>query len=124
MSRAAKSVLVFAVYLFALGAVLLLAPNTLLSLFGMPEVQDVWIRVVGVLVLLLGYYYSGAARAEFTPFLRWTVYARGSVMVFFSLFVLAGLAPRTLLLFGAIDLVAAIWTHRSLEADRAATAVA
>ena len=47
MSRAARSVFVFAIYLFVLGLWLLLVPNTLLRLFGMPDAQDVWIRVVG-----------------------------------------------------------------------------
>jgi hypothetical protein len=120
MSGAARSVFVFAVYLLGLGIWLLLAPNSMLRLFGMPEVQDVWIRVVGVLVIFLSGYYSAAARAELVAFFQWTVYARGSVIIFFGAFVLTGLAPATLLLFGVVDLFAAMWTQFSLRADRAA----
>jgi len=122
MTKAARSVFLFAVYLFGLGVWLLLAPNSMLRLFGMPDVQDVWIRVVGMLVVLLGFYYSSAAKAGLIDFFQWTVYARASVIVFFAAFFLAGLAPSSLLLFGVVDLAAAGWTHVSLTADRAARA--
>lgn len=119
MTKAAQSVLLFAVYLFGLGAWLLIAPNSMLGLFGLPDAQDVWIRVVGMLVVLLSFYYSSAARAELTAFLQWTVHARASVFLFFAVFVVTGLAPAVLLLFGVVDLVAAGWTQLSLNADRA-----
>ena len=70
-----------------------------------------------MLVLLIGFYYSMAARAEITRFLQWTVYARTSVLLFFTAFVLAGLAPPILLLFGVVDIIAATWTQLSLRAD-------
>lgn len=124
MTRAARSVFVFAIYLFVLGGALVAVPNALLSVFRMPSTGEVWIRVVGVLVVLLGYYYSGAARREMTEFFRWTVHARSAVLVFFAAFVLLGLAPPVLLLFGAVDAAAACWTALSLRADGAGGAAA
>ena len=56
MSNSARSVLVFAIYLVVLGLVLMIAPNFLLGLFALPGVTDIWIRVVGILVRLLGFY--------------------------------------------------------------------
>jgi len=79
MSRAAKSMLAFGIYLFGLGVVLLVDPNALLSLFGLPPTEKVWLRVVGTLVFLLGAYDSLAARHALRPFFRWTVVARSSV---------------------------------------------
>ena len=117
MSRAARSVFVFAMYLFVLGAVLLVIPNTLLSVFGLAPTVEVWIRVVGMLVLIIGYYYSSVARRELTDFFRWTVHARMSVLVFFIAFVLFGFAPPILVLFGVIDAAAAVWTALALRAD-------
>ncbi len=120
MSRSARSVFVFALYLFALGAALLLVPNRLLSPFGFAETGEVWIRVVGMLALILGYYYRGAARHEAAAIFRLTVHARGSVLVFFSAFVLLGLAPPALVLFGAVDALGALWTWRCLAAEPSA----
>ena len=117
MTKAARSVSAFDLYLFVLGPILLIAPNLLLRTFGLAESHDVWIRVVGMLVVLLGYYYSRAARAELTSFFHWTVHARGTVVFFFIAFVVLGLAPPTLILFGVIDAAAATWTALALRAD-------
>ncbi len=78
MSRAAKSVFFFGIYVLSLGVVLIIAPNVLLKLFGVPETSEVWIRVVGVVVLIIGYYYVRIATNEegMTKFFRWTIYTR------------------------------------------------
>lgn len=117
MSKAAMSVFVFSIYLFFLGLILVAFPNVLLSLFGIPETNEVWIRVVGMLVLILGYYYSTAAHNELTSFLRATVIGRFSVLVFFIAFVLLDFAPPVLVLFGVIDAIAATWTGVALRAQ-------
>lgn len=118
MSSSAKSVFVFGIYLVVLGITLLVAPNVLLSLFGVPVTNEVWIRLVGMLLVLLAFYYIQAARKELTDFFQWTVYARASVIVFFIVFVALGLAQAILILFGAIDLLAAIWTRLALRSSR------
>jgi hypothetical protein len=56
MSKSAQSLFVFSIYLFTLGLILLIIPNFLLSIFSVPETQEVWIRVVGMLVIILGYF--------------------------------------------------------------------
>lgn len=115
MSNSAKSIFFFGIYLAGLGAILLLAPNTLLGLFGLPPTSEVWIRVLGMVVFFLAFYYIQAARANLTNFFRWTVYTRASVMLFFILFVLLQPASPMLLLFGGLDLLGAIWTSLALR---------
>ena len=119
MSGAAKSLLAFGIYLCGLGLSLLLAPNLILSPFGVPPTHEVWIRVNGMLVLCLSFYYIQAARHELTNFIRWTVPGRAAVIVYFAAFVLLLSAPKALLLFGLIDLLAAIWTWLALKKDGA-----
>jgi uncharacterized membrane protein len=115
MSRAAVSMFAFAVYLFALGVILMTAPNVLLGLFGFEPTSEVWVRIVGMLVVFLGYYYLSAARGEVVPFMRWTVQARPFVILFFAVFVALGWARPALILFGAVDLAAAVWTYLALR---------
>jgi hypothetical protein len=55
------------------------------------------------------------AREDFFPFARLTVHARTAVLVFFVLFVLAGLVKPVLILFGAIDFAGALWTAAALR---------
>jgi hypothetical protein len=117
MSKSAKSVLIFGWYLVALGGALVAIPNVMLGMFGLPTTTDVWIRVVGVLVLCLAFYYIQSARHGLIPMLRWTVYARSSVFICFAAFVLLGFASAPLVMFGAVDLAAALWTDWALRAE-------
>jgi hypothetical protein len=117
MSKAATTVLVFGIYLIVLGATLVTVPNLLLGVFGIPATEEVWIRVVGMLVLILGLYYVRAARDEaaWEAFIRMTVPMRMSVIVFFAAFVAAGWVTPTILLFAVVDFAAAAWTWLALR---------
>lgn len=119
MNPAAKSVLVFALYLVVVGLGLLLAPNPFLAPLGFPPAADEsWLRVLGVLVLCLAAYYCAAARANLTAFFRWTVFVRTGVCLAFGTLVILGLAPKPLALLGAVDLAAALWTAAALKQVR------
>ncbi len=120
MSNSARSVFVFGLYLVVLGIILLVAPNFLLGMFFLPSTNEVWIRVIGMLVLFLGFYYTQAARKEMTDFFRWTMYVRSTVIVFFVAFVLLGFASPPLVLFGVVDLLGAIWTGLALRSPKTA----
>ena len=117
MSRAAKSLFVFGIYLCGLGLALLLVPNLLLRVFRTPLTYEVWIRIDGMFILCLSFFYLQAARHELTVFIRWTVWARIAVIFFLGTFVLLLSAPKPLLLFGLIDLLSAIWTLLALKKD-------
>lgn len=117
MSRAARSVLVFGLYLIAVGIALIAIPSPLFVLLRLPASSEIWPRVVGVLALVLAYYYIQAARQELTVFFRWTVTARVMVFVVFAAFVALGLAPIPLVLLGAVDLAAALWTGVALRSS-------
>jgi hypothetical protein len=115
MTKSARSIFVFAIYLYVLGIVLILVPNTLLSLFSFRETDEVWIRVLGVVVLILGFYYSRAARKGLEDFFRLAVFGRTALLLFFIAFVLADFAPPVLILFGVIDFAGAMWTAFALR---------
>jgi hypothetical protein len=120
MSNSARSVFVFGLYLLGLGMILLAAPNFLLGMFSLPGTTEVWIRVVGMLVLFLGFYYTQAARKEMTDFFRWTVYTRTTVIVFFAAFVLLDFASPPLILFGVVDVRGGIWPGLALRSAKTA----
>lgn len=117
MSNSARSVFVFGLYLAVLGIVLLVAPNVLLGMFSLPDATDVWVRVAGMLVLFLSFYYTQAARKNLTDFFQWTVYVRATVIVFFTIFVLLGFANPPLILFAVVDGLGAIWTGLALRSS-------
>ena len=118
MKNARVSILVFGIYMVVLGLALLVIPNVLLSLFDYPATTEIWIRILGFMVVVLGYYYIVAARYELTPFFRASVFGRPAVIVCFAGLVLLGMAQPVLILFGAIDLLGAIWTGLALRSSR------
>jgi hypothetical protein len=115
VTRAAVSVLAFGVYMLVMGVLLLAVPNVLLSLVRYPITDELWLRVLGVVTLILGYYYTVAARDELTSFFRASVIARPLLIVFFCTFVALGIAEPVLVLFGVVDLLGAIWTALALR---------
>ncbi len=121
MSGSAISLFVFAIYLILGGLGFALMPNVSLGLFGMPATQEPWIRIVGTLMVAIGYYYLQVARKDIKPFYMLTVQARIGVFLAFMLFVLLKWAPLTLAMFGAIDLLGAIWTYLTLRSRKAGT---
>jgi len=119
MSAAARSVLVFGLYMLGQGAVLVVAPNVLLGLVGVPPAQDAWVRVVGFALGVLGTYYVQAARHELTAFFRWTVPVRHVQFGFFCALVATGLASPMLLAFSAVELASGVWTALALRRESA-----
>jgi hypothetical protein len=117
MSRAAMSMFVFGIYLLVLGPTLVVAPAFLTGLFGLDAPQEVWIRVLGAIITILGFYYLFTARREAKDFFWATVWGRPAVIVFFTAFVLLDLAEPILILFGVVDLLGAGWTFAAMRAE-------
>ena len=120
MNKAAASIRIFGIYLMLLGAAVIAAPNLVLTLFGLPSTSEVWLRVVGLLAAILGFYYVQAARHDLVPFYRASVPARVFAFLGFVAFVLFGLVKPPLILFGTVDLLGAAWTFQALRSGRPA----
>jgi hypothetical protein len=120
MSKAARSILIFGLYLIATGVVLAAAPNALLRILRLPPTTEPWVRILGVVVGVLGSYYVAAARQELTGFFRATVWGRGMVLIGFLLLVLLRLAPPVVIGFALVDTAGALWTTLALRSQRGA----
>ena len=115
MSPAARSLQAFGLYLCLLGPGLLIAPGPVLAPFGLAAPQEVWVRVAGVLAVVVGAYYLIAARHEIVPLMQASVVARFGVLVAFAGLVLLAGAPPVLVVFGLVDAAAAVWTALALR---------
>jgi hypothetical protein len=115
MHPAVRSMQAFGVYAAATGAGLLIAPAMVLAPLGLAAPTEVWIRVLGALAVVLGSYYWTCGGAGDVTFMRASVTGR---LVFAALclaLVVWVSAPPQLLVFGAVDLVAALWTLHGLR---------
>jgi hypothetical protein len=119
MTAAARSILVYSIYVLGLGATLLLVPNIPLPIVGLPEATEVWIRVAGMTVIFLGIFYFVAARNEYREIFKASVPIRFAVVGFFAAFAAAGFTAWNILLLTPFDVLFAIWTWVSLQSDAA-----
>ena len=68
MNKAAVSIMTWGLYEAGTGLGFLLIPNILLPIFGFPTTTEVWIRVLGLVVLALALYHIHCARNNVIPF--------------------------------------------------------
>jgi hypothetical protein len=115
MSPAARSIYYFSFYLYLVGLTLIVIPNIFLKTLRFPETNEVWIRIIGVLALCLGFYYHRSAVYNNAQFIKLTIPVRVFVCLAFVAFVILGYTIPMLILIGVIDLAGAAWTYFALK---------
>jgi hypothetical protein len=101
-----------------LGILLITIPNLLLNLVGVQSTSEFWIRLVGMLLLIHGFFYILAGRTNLKPFFYWTLYTRLGAIVFIVSFIIFELAPPVIKFFWLGDLAGAIWTWIALRSEQ------
>lgn len=115
MTSAARSIHLFGIYMMFAGVSSVLFPDAPLKLVGLPAARDHWLQSAAVIIAILGYYYTVAARHEMTPFFRATVIGRVLVLIWNVTLVARGIAPPQLLLLNVLDVLGASWTWSALR---------
>lgn len=118
MTKSSTSLFVFGLYLLGMGVGLVVMPNIVLGMLNIPSTDEVWIRVLGVVTLVLAFYYIQAARTNLRSFYKWTVSARVAVFLFFTGFVLVGWIGPIMIMLGSVDLLGALWTLWALRTEK------
>jgi hypothetical protein len=114
-SKNFMSLTVQAVYVVLTGLQLIFVPNMLLSMFGFEPTTEIWIKVLGIVVLSLSIIYYTVGKQANRESVQATMYARSFVGVGFLLLVLTGQAKSALILFAGIDIATAVWTWFELK---------
>jgi hypothetical protein len=123
MTRAARSVFIFGIYVVAVGLFITFAPTLLLNILKFPPATDHWIRMVGVLSLIIGTYDIVSGRSNAEANLRASIPIRFGFAIACVLLVWQKFMPVQLLPLAAIDVAGAIWTALALKSGRRAVAV-
>lgn len=109
------SINVFSCYVVVMGIVLMLVPKQILPIFDLPTEGEIWIRLLGFVLLCSSIYYLGAARLKFIPFAKWSVYTRAAAPVLVIILIVLKIAPIQIISFGIIDGLGALWTWLALK---------
>jgi len=116
MNAADISVFVFGIFIIVVdGFGLCAIPNTVLRLFRLGEAKEVWIRILGFIIMLLGAYYIVGGLYNQSAFEWVTVFGRFAVLLFLIVIALLKQAKPTIILFGLMDALGALWTLLSLR---------
>ena len=117
MTSSGKSLYYFGIYTVFVGIGLVIFPNTILGIFRLPLTEEIWVRIAGWLIGLLGYYYLIAGKKSIHEFIRLSVWGRASVFLFYVVIVGLQLVQAIVLVFGLVDLAGAVWTHKALKSQ-------
>jgi hypothetical protein len=124
MSKSAFSILGWGLYEVGVGLGFLLIPNVLLPIFGFPTTTEVWIRVIGLIVLALALYHVHCARNNVIPFFQITIPGRVLFAIGLVALYAMGFAGPGLILFAVLEVAGAAWTWWALRTEQADTVVA
>ena len=110
MSATALSIFVFGIYVICLGFVLLFIPNTLLTIFKFEKTNEPWIRILGLVLAILGFYYIVVAQNELTPLFWASIIGRFSLFIGLAGMVLTKKVKPAIMILASVDAIGALWT--------------
>ncbi len=117
MTKSAKSLLYFGIYVIIMGLLFLAIPAQIVSLLQLPTVPLNWARLIGLLVLVIGSYDAYSGYDNIQPFVKASVYIRLGFAVGTLLLFVFGQMPITILLVGGVDALSALWTMMALKSE-------
>ena len=118
MNRAQFSMYVWSAYLISAGTIMVIAPVAFFTWVGLHDPGNgMWLRLYGMLMGILGYFFCEAARANNREFMLWGARARMIPIFFLTMFVIMGLESPMVLTFGIVDVITGLWTLSALRAD-------
>lgn len=102
-------------YVLLSGIGLLFFPNVLLGIVGLEPTQEIWIKIMGLLVLVLSIYYYHIAKYGNSKVVWATVLGRLLFCAGLIVFVILGLAKPALIGFALLETALAVWSWRELK---------
>ena len=117
MDKTSFSIRMYSFYLFLMGAVLVIAPNFLLHLFGFPATNEIWIRMLGIFTFTTGIYYFYSAAHQQISFYKATIFGRIFFFLMTIVFVIVFHTSPMLAAIGSVDLLGAIWTYLTFKSS-------
>ena len=109
------SLLVQSIYVLLTGLQLVFVPNMLLGIFGFDETSEVWIKVLGLVVISLSFIYYALHKSGNAEVATASMWARFFVGAGFILLVVSGQTKAAMVLFAGVDIATATWTWFELK---------
>lgn len=118
MKRTELSIKSWGIYLLALGLSMVFMPVTTVGLFGYTADGELWIRIVGILSVVLAMYYWQMVRYHVHELYSWKIAGHTFGIVCMTGFLVMGLADGRIIGTIVVELLACLWTAFALKADK------
>lgn len=102
------------VYVTITGLQLIFVPNLLLGLLGLPNTNEIWIRILGVIVFVLAILYRSIINFGTLEVVKSTIVTRFVAAADIIILALWSGLP-ILILFASVDIATSIWTWFELK---------
>ena len=120
VTKAPRSIVAFALFLLLGASGLVVAPQAVVLIVGLPDAGVLWPRLLALPMAVISSFYLQAAKDRTTAFFRWTLPARLVGAVFMITLAATRIGPPFLVILATIDLAAALWTWLELRGSRGA----
>ena len=114
-NAASRTIFLFGFYPLLAGFSMVIAPALPLEFMGLPVEGLDWIRMLGVVTAIVGYYYLNNGRTGGIQFARFTVHARTLIpFVFLAMVLIFDMRP-IYIAFTFVDVLGGLWTWSALR---------
>ncbi len=110
LKKVCRSLTIFGLYSLIMGLILLLIPNLILPIVGIPVSDEPWIRLPGFVLICSSYYYLRSASDKNPDFALYTSHTRFAAPLVVAFLVGTGKADLHFISFGVIDGLGGLWT--------------
>jgi hypothetical protein len=118
MKKTEISIKVWSIYLFVLGLFMIIFPAMTVGWFGYTAEGETWIRVIGILSVVLAMYYMQMARYHIEVLYNWKIVGHTFGITCMTTFLVLGIADSRIVGTIAVELLACLWTAFALKSDK------
>lgn len=115
MNPACKTIYWFGFYPLLAGLSMILAPTLPLELMGWPVEGLDWIRMLGVVTMIVGYYYINLGKENVLAFCRYSAQMRLVIPGVFALLVVVYDMNPLYIALTSVDFLGGLWTASALR---------
>lgn len=115
MNPACRTIFIFGFYPLFAGLSMVIAPALPLQILGWPIEGLDWIRMLGVVTMIVGYYYLRLGAGDVLAFCRFSAQARCVIPFVFALMVLTFDMNPLYIALTAVDFLGGLWTWSALH---------
>jgi hypothetical protein len=117
MKKTELSIKSWSIYLFVLGLSMVILPAVTVSWFGYSAEGELWIRVVGILSVVLAMYYMLMVRYHVFEMYKWKIAGHLFGITCMTAFLVLGAADNRIVGTITMEVLAGAWTAIALKAD-------